>query len=184
MAGITVEELLATVLEDGEEVVREAQVSRLESLKAELEAELAGKMEHARKMSDYEKQLRKEIAEEESRQHEEQLRKDAEQQEDIQKQLSAKQQQEDERRKKETIEHLNSAVTNAIDKLYSSIGTSAKEYNQYIDRIQVRLLGANETFNSITNKLADVFGASPIFSMKSVLEKVAVAVEKGINFNV
>ena len=163
MAGITVEELLATVLEDGEEVVKEAQVSRLESLKAELEAELAGKMENAKKMSAYEKQLRKEIAEEESRQHEEQLRKDAE----LQKQLSAKQQQEDERRKKETVEHLNSTVTNAIDKLYSSIGTSAKEYNQYIDRIQVRLLGANETFNSITNKLADVFGASPIFSMKS-----------------
>lgn len=184
MAGITVEELLATVLEDGEEVVREAQVSRLESLKAELEAELAGKMENAKKMSAYEKQLRKEIAEEESKQHEEQLRKDAEQQEDIQKQLAAKQQQEDERRKKETVELLNNKVTNAIDKLYSSIGTSAKEYNQYIDRIQVRLLGANETFSSITNKLDSVFGASPIFSMKSVLEKVAVAVEKGINFNV
>lgn len=184
MAGITVEELLATILEDGEEVVKEAQVSRLESLKAELEAELAGKMENAKKMTAYEKKLRKEIAEQEAKDHEEQLRKDAEQEADIKKQLAAKQQQEDEKRKKETQQALNSAVGNVIDRLYSAIGNSAKEYNQYIDRIQVRLLGANETFNSITNKLGDVFGASPIFSMKSVLEKVAVAVEKGINFNV
>lgn len=184
MAGITVEELLATILEDGAEVVKEAQVSRLESLKAELEAELAGKMQNAKKMSAYEKQLRKEIAEEESRAHEEQLRKDAEQQEDIQKQLAAKQQQEDEKRRKDTQQALNAAVGNVIDKLYSAIGNSAKEYNQYIDRIQVRLIGANETFGSITNKLDSVFGASPIFSMKTVLEKVALAVEKGINFNV
>ena len=131
MADLTVEELLALILMDGEEVVREAQVNRLESLKAELEAELAGKMENAKKMSAYEKQLRKEIAEEESKQHEEQLRKDAEQQEDIQKQLAAKQQQEDERRKKEIKRTLNDAIGNTIDKLYTSIGNSAKEYNQY-----------------------------------------------------
>lgn len=181
---ITVEELLATILEDGEEVVKEAQVSRLESLKAELEAELAGKMENAKKVSDYEKQLRKEIAEEEKKLREEQLRRDAEQQEDIQKQLAAKRQQEEDKEREETQKALNDTVGNAIDKLYNAIGNSAKEYNQYIDRIQVRLLGANETFGSITSKLDGVFGASPIFSMKTVLEKVAVAVEKGINFNV
>ena len=184
MAGITVEELLATILEDGEEVVKEAQVSRLESLRAELEAELAGRMENAKKVSAYEKQLRKEIAEEEAKQREQQIREEAEQQEDIRKQLAAKQELEERDREQERNKALTSAVTNAIDKLYTSISTSAKEYSQYVDRIQVRLVGANETFGSITNKLDTVFGASPIFSMKSVLEKVAIAVEKGINFNV
>lgn len=184
MANITVEELLATVLEDGAEVVKEAQVSRLESLRAELAAELAGKMKNAKKLSAYEKQLRKEIAEQEAKDKQEQIRKDAEQEADIRKELAAKEEAEQQERREKLRENLVSAASNAIDKLYSSIADSAKEYNQYIDRIQVRLIGANETFSSITNKLDSVFGASPIFSMKSVLEKVAVAVEKGINFNV
>ena len=182
MAGITVEELLATILEDGEEVVKEAQVSRLESLRAELEAELAGRMENAKKVSAYEKQLRKEIAEEEAKQREQQIREEAEQQEDIRKQLAAKQELEERDREQERNKALTSAVTNAIDKLYTSISTSAKEYSQYVDRIQVRLVGANETFGSITNKLDTVFGASPIFSMKSVLEKVAIAVDHCFTF--
>ena len=184
MANITVEELLATVLEDGAEVVKEAQVSRLESLKRELEIEEQSRKSMTKKMTAYEKQLRKEIAEQEAKDKQEQIRKDAEQEADIRKQLAAKEEQEKQEKEKERQRELNSAVTNAIDKLYSAVSTSAKEYNQYIDKIQVRLIGANETFGSITNKLDSVFGASPIFSMKSVLEKVAIAVEKGINFNV
>lgn len=80
-------------------------------------------------------------------------------------------------------EVLNTVAT-GISSMYSSITNAAKTYSGYVDRIQTRLLGANETYSSIAEKLSQTFGASPFFKLQSVMETTAQFVEKGISFNI
>ena len=84
---------------------------------------------------------------------------------------------------KKIVANIQSTIENALSKLNSGMTEYAKTYSSYVDRISTRLVGSNDTYSSITNKLNNVFGASPIFQMKTVMENVAKVVESGINFN-
>lgn len=104
-----------------------------------------------------------------------------------QKELEEHQEELEERKKKnaqQLAHNVAKVVLGAVDRVYASIGQAAQTYSSYVDRIQVRLLGANETVGSISNTLSRAFGASPFFQMKNVMEKAAQFVEKGINFNI
>lgn len=78
---------------------------------------------------------------------------------------------------------IKGAIENILSRLNSEMESAAKTYSSYVDRISTRLVGSNDTYSSIANKLNTVFGASPIFQMKNVMENVAKVVESGINFN-
>ncbi len=86
--------------------------------------------------------------------------------------------------RKQAADYIKGEAFSTMKSVVNAITSSAQTYSGYVDRIQTRLLGANETVGTISSKLSQAFGASPIFQMKSVMEKVSQAVEKGINFNV
>lgn len=104
------------------------------------------------------------------------------------KQKQQEQQQQEEDRAKKFGNQMSLAMLNTlmtgISKIQGEMTNAAQTYSGYVDRIQTRLFGANETASSISDKLSQVFGSSPIFRMTTVMDKVAEAVEKGINFNV
>ena len=75
---------------------------------------------------------------------------------------------------KKIVANIQSTIENALSKLNSGMTEYAKTYSSYVDRISTRLVGSNDTYSSITNKLNNVFGASPIFQMKTVMENCKV----------
>ena len=81
-------------------------------------------------------------------------------------------------------DNIYASLMSGVDKLHSEIQTAAETYGSYIDKMQTRLLGANETAGSISNTLTRVFGASPIWKMTTVMDKAVQFVESGINFNI
>ena len=79
---------------------------------------------------------------------------------------------------------VSSIYTAGLDKLHAGISGAAKTYAGFVDQIQTRLLGANETYSSITAKISASFGASPFFQMQRVMQEVSKAVNTGISFNI
>lgn len=132
------------------------------------------------------KEIALDIDYEAKKHHEEELRELEKQKKkaEEEKEREKKAQERTENNKKALADAVNNIISGGIDKLRNGISQAAETYAGYVDRIQVRLLGANESVKSITDKLSGVFGASPIFRMTSVMDKVAEVVEKGITFNV
>ena len=76
------------------------------------------------------------------------------------------------------------AITSTMTNLFSQIKNSGKEYADYVERIEVGLIGSTKNYDNVTQKLDKVFSMSAFFSYKDVLEKTAQMVEKGIAYNV
>lgn len=84
----------------------------------------------------------------------------------------------------QAVSNIMDGVKSGISAIHSGMTEAAKTYASYFDRIQVRLVGTSKTYQSVADTMNDVFGASPIFKMTDVMEKVSAAIESGVNFNV
>ncbi|MCM1323009.1 MAG: hypothetical protein NC218_02385 [Acetobacter sp.] len=188
MAGISSEDADRILVEDYEQVRRDL-VAKIE--KDEAKAAIEARIAAARAGSAEQKKAQKELDKIEKDARRAQIEEQLSLELDAAERVALKQEKEalelldkKEEREQKIADYAKSKAFDSMKSVISAITSAANTYSSYVDRIQTRLLGANETMGSISTKLMVAFGASPIFQMKSVMEKVAQAVEKGINFNV
>lgn len=185
MADIDITEVMD---EEIEAAIKESATERRDRHAVE---DLDARLENVKKGSELEKKLMQERERLLRQQRMSSLEEQIDKEEDAQKRLILQDKLAEEERAqkreeaaKKNSEFITQQVMSTLNSVTNAIAGAAKEYGSYIDKIQVRLLGANETVGSITDKMQQAFGASPIFQMKTVMEKVSQAVEKGINFNI
>ena len=91
----------------------------------------------------------------------------------------------------ESIERLEKAqkrIASAIESSFSSSFDKIKEtfttYADYVERLEVGLIGSSKSYDSVSEKLNQVFSSNVFFSLKDALDKTTEMVESGINYNV
>lgn len=152
--------------------------------KANARVELESELKKVAEGTALKKRLQKELAELEHKENLERLKEEAE----TSQTLAERQEKKMQLIRQQNAEGLQQKVLDTaksgLDKLYSGISAAAQTYSKYVDEIQTRLLGANESYASIAAKLTVAFGSSPFFQMQQVMAEVSKAVNAGISFNV
>lgn len=75
-------------------------------------------------------------------------------------------------------------ITGTLSGLFDKIKNSGKEYADYVERLEVGLIGSTKNYDSVSSKLDKVFSMNVFFSMNDAIESTAKMVEKGIAYNV
>ena len=87
-------------------------------------------------------------------------------------------------RKEELAKKVSRQFTKAGEDLFYKIKGLSKDYADYVERIQVGLIGTEKSYESVTSKLDKVFAMNVFFSMDDALKKTTEMVEQGIAYNV
>lgn len=82
------------------------------------------------------------------------------------------------------LSSLISGVNNFLNSNFNNIKQASFEYSDYVERIEVALLGSSRNYDSVADKLEKVFATNVFFSLKDTIDKAAELVEKGIAYNV
>lgn len=81
-------------------------------------------------------------------------------------------------------EAMVSAVNGAMNETFNNIRQASKDYADYVERLEVGLIGSTKNYDSVSEKLSKVFSLNIFFSMDDALRKTTEMVESGINYNV
>lgn len=87
-------------------------------------------------------------------------------------------------KQQEAVDALMDNVSNGINSLFTKIKNSGKEYADYVENIETRLIGTSKDYDSITSKLDKVFSMNVFFNEKEALDKVVQFLDEGIAYNV
>lgn len=87
-------------------------------------------------------------------------------------------------KQQEAVDALMDNVSNGINSLFTKIKNSGKEYADYVENIETRLIGTSKDYDSITSKLDKVFSMNVFFKEKEALDKVVQFLDEGIAYNV
>lgn len=87
-------------------------------------------------------------------------------------------------KQQEDVDALMDNVSNGINSLFTKIKNSGKEYADYVENIETRLIGTSKDYDSITSKLDKVFSMNVFFNEKEALDKVVQFLDEGIAYNV
>lgn len=85
---------------------------------------------------------------------------------------------------KALTEAMVSAVNDALNGTFENIRQAGKDYAEYVERLEVGLIGSTKSYDSVSDKLSKVFALNVFFSMEDALKKTTEMVESGINYNV
>ena len=88
---------------------------------------------------------------------------------------------------RESLRKFNQALADAVNSFaekFGQIQQAGKDYADYVERIEVGLIGSTKNYNNVTNKLDKVFSMNAFFSMKDALDRTTEMIEKGISSNV
>lgn len=88
---------------------------------------------------------------------------------------------------RESLRKFNQALAEAVSdfsKKFDQIRQSGKDYADYVERIEVGLIGSVKNYDTVVKKLDKVFSMNAFFSMKDSLDKTTEMIEAGISSNV
>ena len=85
---------------------------------------------------------------------------------------------------KKLTEAMVSAVNGAMNETFNNIRKAGEDYADYVEKLEVGLIGSTKSYDSVSDKLSKVFALNVFFSMDDALKKTADMVEQGINYNV
>lgn len=145
-----------------------------EEIQAQIARDMA-EIEAYEKEKQYKNQHEKKIA---------QLKEQVEYATTLEERLQAENDLKSAERQREAAKKFSAAISNGISGLFDKIKNSGKEYADYVEDIEVRLIGTSKDYDSVTSKLDKVFAMNVFFSMDSALQKTVEFLDKGIAYNV
>ena len=78
------------------------------------------------------------------------------------------------------VDKINSTANN----LFNNIKNAGAQYADYVERLEVGLIGSSKNYESVSETLQKVFSMNVFFSLDEALQKTTEMVEKGISYNV
>ena len=88
---------------------------------------------------------------------------------------------------RESLRKFNQALADAVNSFadkFAQIQQAGRDYADYVERLEVGLIGSAKNYDTVTKKLDKVFSMNAFFSMKDALDRTTEMVEKGIAYNV
>lgn len=85
---------------------------------------------------------------------------------------------------KQASQEIASSVNNTLNGTFNEIRKVTTEYSDYVEKIQVGLIGTQSNYNSVVDNLSKVFSLNVFFSLDSAIKKSSEMIEKGITYNV
>lgn len=84
----------------------------------------------------------------------------------------------------EMAQSITSSAVSSLEALYNKIKDSGTQYAEYVETLEVGLIGSTKSYESVSETLSKVFATNVFFSLSEVLQRTAEAVEMGITYNV
>ena len=79
---------------------------------------------------------------------------------------------------------MNEALNSFVNGIKELLNSYIQEYSSYQGKVNARLQGSGNDWNSVNNRLNNSVGATPYVKLSKMLENVSAAVEAGIAYNV
>lgn len=85
---------------------------------------------------------------------------------------------------KKAGEALIQGINNMGNNLFNKIKSAGLEYADYVEKLEVGLLGSSKNYKSVVGNLEKVFSMNLFFSLDEAIKSTAKFVEQGISYNV
>lgn len=79
---------------------------------------------------------------------------------------------------------ISKKISSALSSGFDNIKQAAYDYADYVERLEVGLIGSTKSYDTVSEKLNKVFSMNVFFNLKDALDKTTEMVESGINYNV